>query len=244
MAPEQAQGTGVDGRTDIYAVGIILFEMLTGRQPYEADTPMAVAFKHITDPVPNILASNPNLPDDVENVIQLAMAKDKEERFATAGELVDALRAISSAQKLLSEHPTTQGALPTKIGAKGAAPKTVKASAKAVGAAGAPVVAPKRFNIWLVIIPLVLLGVFGGGYAIFNMANRPDGTETPAATFTSAPVTETSEVIAQATETSSSVVVVDPPTATVPAVTDTPAGPKLPVIGGVDKIALVANKEI
>src|SRR6185503_19843698 len=76
MAPEQAQGTGVDGRTDFYAVGIILFEMLTGKQPYEADTPMAVAFKHITDPVPQILASNPNLPDAVEDVIQMAMAKD------------------------------------------------------------------------------------------------------------------------------------------------------------------------
>jgi serine/threonine-protein kinase len=100
MAPEQAQGTGVDGRTDIYAVGIILFEMLTGKQPYEADTPMAVAFKHITDPVPQILASNPNLPEDVETVIQMAMAKDKEERFATAGDLVDSLRTIAAGQKI------------------------------------------------------------------------------------------------------------------------------------------------
>ena len=62
MAPEQASGETVDGRSDIYAFGIILFEMLTGRQPYEADTPMGVAIKHITDPVPQILIANPNLP--------------------------------------------------------------------------------------------------------------------------------------------------------------------------------------
>lgn len=241
MAPEQAQGTGVDGRTDIYAVGIILFEMLTGKQPYEADTPMAVAFKHITDPVPNILASNPNLPDDVENVIQMAMAKNKEERFATAGELVDSLRTIVAGQKLLHDLPTAKGALPkAAVKNKGAA-KTVKASVKV---AEAPPVVKKSFNIWLVIIPLVLLSVLGGGYAIFNGINRPDETETPAATSISAPATETSEVIIQATETSSVVVVVESPTATVPAATDTPAAPKLPEIGGADKIALVANNEI
>ncbi len=55
MAPEQAQGEEIDGRADIYALGIILYEMVTGKQPYEADTPMAVAIKHITDPVPHIL---------------------------------------------------------------------------------------------------------------------------------------------------------------------------------------------
>ena len=239
MAPEQAQGTGVDGRTDIYAVGIILFEMLTGRQPYEADTPMAVAFKHITDPVPNILASNPNLPDDVENVIQMAMAKDKEERFATAGDLVDSLRTIASGQKNAPEKATVKVALP-KTAVKGGAPKTVKAGAKV---AEAP--AQKGFNIWLVIIPVVLLVVFGGGYALLSAIKPPAETETPVvATSTSAPVTETAEVVPQATETTSAVIV-EPPTATVPPpATDTPAAPKAPVIGGADKIAFVANREI
>src|SRR5689334_2576246 len=112
MAPEQAQGTGVDGRTDIYAVGIILYEMLTGKQPYEADTPMAVAFKHITDPVPNIRDVNPTLTPDVDQVIQMAMAKNKDDRFATAGDMVDTLRTISSGQKLSKDMPTIKGAMP------------------------------------------------------------------------------------------------------------------------------------
>src|SRR5574339_307996 len=95
MAPEQAQGLDVDGRADIYALSIILFEMLTGKQPYEADTPMAVAIKHITDPVPHIRQTNPGLPEGMEAVIQKAMAKDRNERFATAMEMTDALRTVA-----------------------------------------------------------------------------------------------------------------------------------------------------
>src|SRR5512142_1528199 len=84
MSPEQAQGTEVDGRADIYALGIILFEMLTGQQPYQADTPMAVAIKHITDPVPHIRNIKPQLSEGVDAIIQKAMAKDKNQRFASA----------------------------------------------------------------------------------------------------------------------------------------------------------------
>jgi serine/threonine-protein kinase len=95
MAPEQAQGTEVDGRADIYSLGIILFEMLTGKQPFEADTPMAVAIKHITDPVPHIRETNPQLPEGMEAIIQKAMAKDKNERFSTAVEMTNALRDVA-----------------------------------------------------------------------------------------------------------------------------------------------------
>ncbi len=92
MAPEQAQGIEVDGRADIYALGIILFEILTGKQPYEADTPMAVAIKHITDPVPHIRQTNPKLPEALDTIIQTAMAKDKTQRFSTAVDMTNALR--------------------------------------------------------------------------------------------------------------------------------------------------------
>ncbi len=229
MAPEQASGETVDGRSDIYALGIILFEMLTGRQPYEADTPMAVAIKHITDPVPHILEANPNLPSDVEMIIQTAMAKNRNDRYSTAVDMVEALRAVGSGAR-------TQ--MRTKV---------VKAAPRppAAGTVPAPV-AKKSFNaLWLLVIPVLLLGMLGGGYIIFNGINLPVGTEPPAviSTLTSAPATPTSKPTLEPTKEATAVL---PPPANptdTPPPTDTPA-PQIPVIGGADKIAFVANKEI
>lgn len=241
MAPEQAQGTGVDGRTDIYAVGIILFEMLTGRQPYEADTPMAVAFKHITDPVPNIQDANPALPEGVDSVIQMAMAKNKDDRFATASDMVDSLSTIAAGQKLAVEFPTVRGVAPARTVAQIPAAKTVKADVKI------PVAAPaaKPFNIWLVVVPLILVVMLGGGYAVFSAISSPEVTEAPTLTQAVVIPTDTIEVAPPATETVESVpVIVDTPTATVVPATDTPSAPTIPVIGGADKIAFVANREI
>jgi hypothetical protein len=92
MSPEQGKGLAVDGRTDVYSLGVVLFEMLTGRVPYEAETPMAVVIKHITDPVPVPRQVNPNIPESVEQVLLKALAKDRDDRFATAGAMVEAIR--------------------------------------------------------------------------------------------------------------------------------------------------------
>ncbi|HXQ33162.1 MAG TPA: protein kinase, partial [Anaerolineales bacterium] len=91
VSPEQAQGAKVDGRADIYGMGVMIYEMLTGNKPYDADSPMSVAVRHITEPVPDILQDRPDLSIDVDMVIRTAMAKDKEDRFPTAVELSRAL---------------------------------------------------------------------------------------------------------------------------------------------------------
>ncbi|HLO14330.1 MAG TPA: protein kinase [Anaerolineales bacterium] len=224
MAPEQAQGTEIDGRADIYALGIILFEMLTGKQPYEADTPMAVAIKHITDPVPHIRQSNPQLPDGMEGIIQKAMAKDKNERFSSAVEMTNALREVARGD-------------PTKIQVK-AAP-TIKVSPKAVPQ-------KKAFNALFVIIPVIvvlLIGVTAGGLLLFNGSRVPTPTQAPSSTATSAPsFTETATLAENPTEVPISVVEVTS-TETSPIPTDT-AIPSLPALGGADKIAFVANNEV
>ena len=96
MSPEQARGErNIDGRSDLYALGTIVFQMLTGKFPYEADTPMGIAVKHITEPVPRILDTKPDLPPDCEALIQKAMAKNRDERYALAADMAAALTTIA-----------------------------------------------------------------------------------------------------------------------------------------------------
>ncbi len=92
MSPEAGRGAKVDERADIYSLGIVLYEMLSGHVPYDADTPFAVIMKHINDPLPPLNQFNVDLPDSVEKLLLKALAKDPDDRFQTAAEFETALR--------------------------------------------------------------------------------------------------------------------------------------------------------
>jgi tRNA A-37 threonylcarbamoyl transferase component Bud32 len=91
ISPEQARGEQVDHRADIYGLGAILYEMLTGERPYDGGTVIGIALQHVNDPIPNILKSRPDLPPEVDEIIKTALAKDKNRRYAKALDLARAL---------------------------------------------------------------------------------------------------------------------------------------------------------
>jgi tRNA A-37 threonylcarbamoyl transferase component Bud32 len=131
MAPEQAQGLAGDGRADLDSLGVMLYEMVTGRVPFEAESSMAVVVKHITESPPSPGLFNPELRPAVEQVILTAMEKDPSARFQTAEKMVTALVCAAGRQeratmpvidvaswglKRPTESPATSKARSAKVG--------------------------------------------------------------------------------------------------------------------------------
>lgn len=90
MSPEQALGNDTDGRSDLYTLGVIFFEILTGKAPFDAATPLALAMKHATEPAPNILDINPNLPQGFGDIFKKVLQKEPGDRYRTCTEFANA----------------------------------------------------------------------------------------------------------------------------------------------------------
>lgn len=271
MSPEQIQGDGkVDGRSDIYALGVLVYQMLTGQMPYSADTPAKVMMMHVLQPVPQILVARPDLPTGCDTIIVRAMAKEPDDRFATAGELAEALDSTARystpgsgmapmASSGLVGEPSTALIQPTSAGqATMKSPSSVPTVASASALPQAPVKKGGLSGGALIGIGLVVVVLIAG---LVWMIGRSNGgspasqAQISTQTFQAAALNPTEpEATIAPTETEPVVAIAPSETPTLeptltptlePTATVTPTlVASAPVIGGSDKVAYLDGNNI
>jgi serine/threonine protein kinase len=183
MSPEQANGVSIDARSDIYALGIVLFELITGREPYQAETPMAVLLKHMSEPLPSIRDVRSDVPETIEAVINMATEKNPDDRYASAGEMAqafsEALAGRSTAEtkrsidnrtrqaKHYTEASTITNVADTDTIIEARTPPTMPDQATIAAATQPPQKQPNRAPLYAAIAVIVLLILGGGGFGLF-----------------------------------------------------------------------------
>jgi len=228
MSPEQGQGDEIDSRSDIYSIGVILYEMLSGKPPYKADTPIGLVYKHVSEPIPHILDIKPELPTSVEAVLERALAKKPADRFSTAMDLANAIVAISHGE---TPDLDTTRPIPTHIHKR----TEIKGQPAPAAAQKQP---PSFGKVLSSVIGLALTAlVFLAGIRFaMQLTATPTPSPSPAVPVSLSAPTATATETATPTPTST-------PTAS-PTPAPTLTATMIPGIGGADKIALLMNSDI
>jgi len=167
MSPEQAQGAEVDQRTDIYSLGIMLYELVTGDVPFRAGTPMAIVIKHITAPIPPPRAINPQIPEALERIILKATAKSPDNRYQDADEMAAALEEVLSQMQIsgqVSEGSSAAPKIVDQLESRSQPASTAMPSALPIASVqiNLDFLRQNWRKIALILIPVIVLACIGG----------------------------------------------------------------------------------
>ncbi|HEY0633644.1 MAG TPA: serine/threonine-protein kinase, partial [Thermoleophilaceae bacterium] len=204
IAPEQLQGGPVDARVDVYALGCVLYQTLTGAVPFPRDSEPAKMWAHMQDPPPSVVAARPDVPGQFEDVVRRAMAKKPEDRYPSAGDLGRAAVAAAEARGVSTgERSVATGeAAPTKEQAAPRPPPSPATYVEAPPPAGAPLPAPPqqpRRNLLPFAIAGAALVVIGAIIAVIAASGGGGGGGGKRTTPTVAAKTSTSPTVTTST---------------------------------------------
>ncbi|WP_062231690.1 Stk1 family PASTA domain-containing Ser/Thr kinase [Fictibacillus sp. FJAT-27399] len=168
FSPEQARGGVANAKSDIYSLGVVLFEMLTGRVPFTGESPVSVALKHLQEEVPEPRKINPEIPQSVENIILKALTKNPVYRYDSALEMMDDLDTALSPHRLHEQRWSNfdDAADATRIMPPVSMNKSVEKPASNLKETAEPPAKKKKKSWWLVLLILLLL-LAGAGAAAF-----------------------------------------------------------------------------